>query len=228
MGKFNYNTKKGYNLFVVSSALQKSIRRGNEKEAMWWVMELNHSGYANYAWKRLLTMTCEDIGLADIDANLRVKTLFDTWEHLKKADKRTASEANPMPLIQATLYMVRAQKSRIVDNACMYYGFFWREENIDKYVRCVPEYAHDKHTRRGKSQGFRFEHFMYESSKLYNENRELEGTKEYEDKARSLIDYFQSTYEESEKQNLWEAKNPNHSKEVTIEEGILDRNEYDL
>jgi hypothetical protein len=38
---------------VVASALQKAIRRGNEREALFWASELDLAGYGGYVWKRL-------------------------------------------------------------------------------------------------------------------------------------------------------------------------------
>ncbi len=40
-------TKNGYDFFEVASAFQKSIRRGMEKEAMYWAIELYESNYQN-------------------------------------------------------------------------------------------------------------------------------------------------------------------------------------
>ena len=34
------NTKRGYDMYELISALQKDIRRGNEYEAMFWAVEL--------------------------------------------------------------------------------------------------------------------------------------------------------------------------------------------
>ena len=33
-----------------ASALQKTIRRGLEREALYWASELDLSGYGNYVW----------------------------------------------------------------------------------------------------------------------------------------------------------------------------------
>ncbi len=58
MGKKNFKmvTGNGYNFFEVTSALQKSIRRCNESEAMFFGIELYSSGYAKYLWKRMVIM----------------------------------------------------------------------------------------------------------------------------------------------------------------------------
>ena len=59
--KFVPITNKGYSLFEVSSSLQKSIRRGMEKDALNWGWELELSNYGKYLWKRLTIISIEDI-----------------------------------------------------------------------------------------------------------------------------------------------------------------------
>ena len=53
-------TKRGYEFGEVSSAMQKAIRRGDTRLAGYWALELWASGYGNYVWKRLLTVSAED------------------------------------------------------------------------------------------------------------------------------------------------------------------------
>ena len=53
-------TKRGYEFGEVSSAMQKAIRRGDTPLAGYWALELWASGYGNYVWKRLLTVSAED------------------------------------------------------------------------------------------------------------------------------------------------------------------------
>ena len=52
-------TQRGYDFFEVASALQKSIRRGDVKLAGYMALEL-FPQYAEYCWKRLLTVSAED------------------------------------------------------------------------------------------------------------------------------------------------------------------------
>ena len=58
-------TKKGYDFFEVSSTLQKSIRRGDEETALFFMVELVNSSYDEYVWKRLKIIASEDVGLAE-------------------------------------------------------------------------------------------------------------------------------------------------------------------
>ena len=82
MSKFKLRTVSGYDFFEVSSALQKSIRRADTKVAGFFALELFHSNYAKYVWKRLYTISAEDCyGLitAEIQA-LHQGFLLDIFE----------------------------------------------------------------------------------------------------------------------------------------------------
>jgi len=57
---FPWLTAGGYDYYEVASALQKSIRRGLEDDALFWATELYISDYAAHAWKRLLVIASED------------------------------------------------------------------------------------------------------------------------------------------------------------------------
>ena len=46
--------------FEVSSAMQKAIRRADAKVAGFFALELWSSGYLDYVWKRLFTISAED------------------------------------------------------------------------------------------------------------------------------------------------------------------------
>ena len=63
-------TVNGYDPFEVVSAIQKCIRRGLEREAMLWCLEMAHTSKAYYSWMlgRLRVIAHEDIGLANPEA----------------------------------------------------------------------------------------------------------------------------------------------------------------
>ena len=76
-----FRTTRGYNFGEVSSAMQKAIRRGDAKHAGYWALELFASGYGNYVWKRLLTISAEDCwGILTQE----VKALHDGYQHVNK------------------------------------------------------------------------------------------------------------------------------------------------
>ena len=52
-------TVGGYDFFEVSSAMQKAIRRADAAVAGFFALELWTSGYRDYVWKRLFTISAE-------------------------------------------------------------------------------------------------------------------------------------------------------------------------
>ena len=66
MGSFASNrTPGGYRCDECASAMQKSIRRGLERESLHWATELDLAGYGDYVWRRLRVIASEDVGMAD-------------------------------------------------------------------------------------------------------------------------------------------------------------------
>lgn len=155
-------TKNGYDLFEVSSAFQKAIRRGIEKEALYWGLELFESNYYKYAWKRLLIMSAEDIGLANPELIVQVKSLLDTSEMIQKVDKDKTPSV--LHFILSVLLCVRSPKSRIVDNALNY--IMKIRHNGERLE--IPDYCLDKHTRRGKMLGRTWKDFHFTGAHLEN------------------------------------------------------------
>ena len=56
---FKLTTPNGYDLFEMSSMIQKAIRRSDIPHAAYAANELAFK-YRNYLWKRLLTVSAED------------------------------------------------------------------------------------------------------------------------------------------------------------------------
>ena len=71
----------------VISALQKEVRRGNIDGALYWIVELDRSGFGNWAWKRLKIMVSEDIGMAYPLLPLRVASLYAQWKKWRRQDR---------------------------------------------------------------------------------------------------------------------------------------------
>jgi replication-associated recombination protein RarA len=163
MSDFKMTTTQGYDFFEVSSAFQKSVRRGLEEDTMYWGIELYNSGYDAYAWKRMLIMVSEDIGLAAPGLAAEVKALYDIYEQLKK--KKEKSEPQRLQFTHALLLLVRAAKSRYVDMAIFTY---WRDNRTTR--KEIPDWALDMHTRRGIKMGRRgykgLQHFYEEGGRI--------------------------------------------------------------
>lgn len=153
---FPWQTVGGYAFYEVLSALQKSIRRGLEEDALFWATELYLSGYEIQAWRRLCIIASEDIGLANPPAFTEVRNLYLEWKEVK-----TTSEAK-LHFIFAVLLLVRSPKSRIVDHALITFFEGPRE------AKPMPDWALDKHTASGRALGRGQEHFFTVGAVLDN------------------------------------------------------------
>ena len=166
-------TPNGHAIDEAVSAMQKCIRRGLEEDALYWAKELylTDRPTAGIAWSRLRVIASEDIGLAG-NACVYVQALHESY--IKANDYEGNGR---LFFIHAVLVCVRSLKSRVVDHALMV-AF----EGLQK--REVPDWALDKHTKRGKMKGRGFEHFFEVGAKLNNVHPELNDL--YEDKARQI------------------------------------------
>lgn len=147
-------TKRGYVLGDVVSALQKSVRRGQEEAAVYWALEMDASGYTAYAFRRLAVIASEDC-YAEPMAAVMVASLRSSWE----AERQNRKGARGLLYVaHAASFLARAKKSRIADHLLMVAG-----ENAER--REIPDEAYDVHTREGRRRG-RGWRFFYENSGL--------------------------------------------------------------
>ena len=169
MGKIKLVTERGYPFDEAASALQKTIRRGLEMDAMYWAIELE-GRYPDYLWKRLQVISIEDIGLADMQVVLYVAEMRKIYQELRKEYDREPgkkSRSFRMALGNAILALCRARKNRIGDEfQIVAYG---RRE--DGWKAGVPDYALDMHTSRGRGMKRGPSHFWTEGVRLSNEAR---------------------------------------------------------
>lgn len=154
-------TKSGLDFFEASSAFQKCIRRGLEDEAMQFAVEIHEGGYGEYLWKRMRVIASEDVGLAEPMACVIIRSLYENWKEQYKEDKTTSKTTHRLYVAQAVLYLARCKKSRLVDHFNIWY--FRSDE-----VPVIPDFAYDKHTRKGKKEGRGLDHFFEEGAKLEN------------------------------------------------------------
>jgi replication-associated recombination protein RarA len=153
----------GYFLGEVASALQKSIRRGLEDDALFWATELDISGFGEYAWKRLKIIASEDVGLADPLVAVAVQSLYQSWKE-QRSKKDAKHEPERLFFVHAVLLLARAQKSRMVDHALI--TFY--EADRASIRRDVPDYALDKHTAAGRRMRRGHSHFWEEGARVEN------------------------------------------------------------
>ncbi|MBS5112223.1 MAG: hypothetical protein KHZ15_05965 [Coprobacillus cateniformis] len=152
-------TRNGYAGDEVISALQKSIRRGLEEQACMFAYELYVSSpqLEEKLWRRLLTISVEDIGMGNPMASVVVNNLYRMSREFDYADGD-----RPIYFIHAIRYMCQSEKDRSSDllkNICI------KSFAMGKFPE-VPDYALDKHTQRGQAMGRDSFHFLNEASKV--------------------------------------------------------------
>jgi replication-associated recombination protein RarA len=157
---FDALSVRGHLCPEVVSALQKSIRRSDQEQAVYWAVELDRSGYGAMCWRRLLIITSEDVGLADPHLPATIRALYENYKELKA--QKSAAHPERLQLVHATLLLARAPKSRMVDHAtCGSYG-------VNDRLFEIPDYALDMHTSRGRRMRRGLEHWYAEAAVLIN------------------------------------------------------------
>ena len=153
-------TRNGYAGDEVISALQKSIRRGLEEQACMFAYDMYISSpqLEEKLWRRLLTISVEDIGMGNPMAAIMVNNLYQMSKQFDYADGD-----KPMYFIHAIRYLCSSEKDRSSDllkNICI------KSFAMGKFPE-IPDYALDKHTQRGQAMGRDSFHFLNEASKVY-------------------------------------------------------------
>ncbi len=157
-------TKNGHDFYVVSSLLQKSLRRGDVVLAASACAELLPK-YANYCWNRLLTVSAEDChGLVTQE----IVALYQAW---KKVTGNSTSKKSGLPpghvfFAKAIVLLAQCQHSRDADELLHLIvnriptdeferGLHAVEEVLDADAGDfdIPEWVLDVHTREGRRAG---------------------------------------------------------------------------
>jgi len=102
--------------------------------------------------ERVQRVVSEDVGIADSNVVVQVKTLHDLYAAHKKAKKEGGEDK--LWFVHAVLILVRAPKTRIVDHALITY-FEGDREPVE-----IPDYALDVHTSTGRAMGRGNTHFF--------------------------------------------------------------------
>jgi len=151
-------TVRGYDFFEVSSAMQKAIRRNDPKLAGYFALELYHSGYAQYVWKRLLTVSAEDCYGDTITTE--IYNLFRSFMLIN--DGRPDPDRGRIFISKAVIILSRTPKCRDADHLqnLIYDRNNILKEEIEEILQAVreeslpiPEYAYDVHTKKGRYMG---------------------------------------------------------------------------
>lgn len=156
---WDLRTKRNYVFAEVSSSLQKAIRRGDARHAGFWAIELFESGYHNYVWKRLLTISAEDCaGIITTE----IHALFRGFEQVNKDNKKDKTQGRIF-VAKAVIILSLAPKDRSADHLTnlVYDQTQVSEKEIENYISeaqktpyvPIPGYALDVHTIQGKRNG---------------------------------------------------------------------------
>jgi replication-associated recombination protein RarA len=122
------NLKDDTPMQFAKSAFQKCIRRGMENEALYLARQFYEAGQETWIWRRLLVISCEDIGLGDLSV---VKYLTDTvltlhvaWRLIGKSKLMNGENAKSdlLPLYAAVMVCCRANKSRAADSCAVWFN----------------------------------------------------------------------------------------------------------
>lgn len=178
--RFKMISKKGHDCSEVISAIQKCIRRGEERDALYWAVELYDSGYAEWLWKRLRIISSEDVGLAEPNISSEIWALY-SMHVIAAKNKEDKGEPQRLFMAHAVLKLCRAKKSRLVD-----WALIWAWLTHPHESKMIPDVALDKHTERGRLRKRSWHHFFTEGTILQpHENQLFE--EEYRELASAAI-----------------------------------------
>jgi replication-associated recombination protein RarA len=156
------DTKNGLNAMACVSAMQKSIRRGMEREAMEHAVELLHSGKAFHSMvcNRLEVICHED--LDTLAAPWIVPFVATALAQSKDRYTKSIGEARLM-VGNAIRMMCRSPKSRA---GCHFAAAIGLRSMLEDYTPEIPDHALDMHTMKGKAMGRGLDHFRSEGARL--------------------------------------------------------------
>lgn len=155
-------TNNGYDFFEVSSAMQKAIRRADAAVAGYFALELWESGYRDYVWKRLFTISAEDC------FGIITKEIEALWQGHELVNKGKSEPKGRIFVSKAVIILCECRKSRDADHL---QNFVYDRKAVDveawledvrKYPVAIPRYTFDVHTRKGKKMGRTKEEFFRE------------------------------------------------------------------
>jgi replication-associated recombination protein RarA len=156
-------TKNGLNAMTCVSALQKCIRRGLEREAMEFAVELMHT---NKSFFSLVCNRLEIISHEDIDTQLAPHVVVFVATAVEQAKRHY----DPAKIGRARMFignairlMCRAAKSREGDHFAIAVGL---ASEVEGFVPTVPDWALDGHTVAGKRMDRGLAFFREHSAQL--------------------------------------------------------------
>jgi putative ATPase len=159
-------SKNGHVLAEVRSALIKEIRRGKEKKALYWMLEMSGAdARVDWAvWNDLRVFALEDVGLAEPQALGVINAALELHRDLSLADPR-----RQLCLAHAVCYLARCRKTRFVNELLSAVV----DERKNGVFMNIPDYALDMHTCCGRRLGRGLEHYLTFAATSENEAPEF-------------------------------------------------------
>jgi replication-associated recombination protein RarA len=155
-------TINGMDSFECVSAMQKCIRRGLERDAMLFAMEmcLSSKAFFTRALNRLFVIAHEDIGLADMQSVTFAVVNLEACRGMYDPEK---AGRYALALGNAIRALCRANKSREGD----WFGIVAIRSIRGGKKPEVQDWMLDMHTRRGKQMGRGLDHFLNDGMVLH-------------------------------------------------------------
>ena len=133
--------------------MQKAIRRADARVAGFFALELWTSGYRDYVWKRLFTISAEDC------YGIITKEVEALWQGHELVNKRSVEPKGRIFVSKAVILLCECRKNRDADHL---QNFVYDRKDVDiehwiNEIRLqpipIPVYTFDVHTRKGKKKG---------------------------------------------------------------------------
>lgn len=155
------DTNSGLNTMTCVSAMQKAIRRGMEKEAMEFAVELMHTSKAFHSMvcNRLEVICYEDIDTiaAPHVSPFVARIARSVTRALHEVDRWSPADGG-----QCDPHDARAPKSRA---GCHVAAAIGLRSLLEDFAPTIPDWAHDQHTLTGRKLGRGLDYFRREGAK---------------------------------------------------------------
>lgn len=150
---YKLTTVNGYDFYEVASAMQKAIRRSDIKVAGFFALELFHSNYCDYVWKRLFVISAEDCyGLITNE----IESLYKGFMFVNEGSDKLKGR---IFISKAVILLCECRKNRDADHL-QNLVYDRKDCDVEKWIDDVrrspirvPEYTYDVHTTIGKRRG---------------------------------------------------------------------------
>jgi replication-associated recombination protein RarA len=159
------DTRSGLPAMACVSAMQKAIRRGMERDAMEFAVELMHTSKAFHS---MVCSRLEIICHEDLDTIAAPWVFPFVQASLAASRDRYSSKIGEARLMigNCIRMMARAPKSRA---GCHFAAAIGLRSMLEDFAPTIPDWANDMHTMKGKAMGRGLDHFRKEGAKLVPE-----------------------------------------------------------